>query len=126
MTKPPRRKPHPDWEPFVDEISDCQCDTCNEVAYARSDVLDFDGRRYREAAAALLAALRAGEHRRMSIAERAELARAAKAERLAAAIAEGASADRIAAIERGYTTVRMSDFYATGMGLGIGPRKETA
>jgi len=111
-----------DFDPYRDQIRDCHCAECRQVAYAASDVLDFDGSRHMAAARALLASLRAGTHRHMTLAERAEEARAEKAERVADAVARGASADEIAAIERGYTAVRMRDFFATGMGLGIGPR----
>lgn len=115
-----------DFDPYRADIRDCACDVCNEVAYALSNVLDFTGARHRAAARNLLDVLRAGQHRHVSYAERAAIARAEKAVRLAAAIANGASASHIAAIERGYATVKMSDFYATGMGLGMTPRRGVA
>lgn len=97
-----------DFDPYRAEIAGCWCRPCATTG--------SDGGR------ALHAALVAGTHRRMTQAERAAEARAAKAVRLAEAQARGATPAELAAIERGYVAVKMSDFYATGMGLGIGPR----
>lgn len=116
-----------DFDPYRAEITDCFCELCREVSYALSSVIDSGtpGRpRHREAVAALLAALRAGEHQRVGMKEYAQAAREAKAIRLAEARENGASAEMISVIERGYATVKMSDFYATGMGLGVGPRNK--
>lgn len=111
------------YAPYLSEINACACNACNEVAYALSSVLDGSGSpRHLDALKARLAQLEAGNHLRMSYAERAELARKEKAERIAEATAEGRSESYIAALERGYVRVSMRDFYATGMGLGIGPR----
>lgn len=111
-----------DFDPFRDQITDCHCAHCQEVSYALDDVSDFGGHRHMSACRALLDALRAGEHTHVAFQERVREAREAKAERLERAKAEGASKGELAAIERGYTKVRMSDFYVTGMGLGVGPR----
>lgn len=111
-----------DFDPYRAEIRDCYCPECRAVSYAASDVLDFDGSRHMAAAQALLASLRAGTHRHVTLAERVAEAKAEKAERLEKAIANGADPEVIAAIERGYTKVSMRDYFATGMGLGIGPR----
>lgn len=111
-----------DFAPYRAEITDCHCETCREVAYALSDVLDWGGQRHKARCADLLTALRAGTHLRMTLAERAAEARKEKSERLAQAEADGASAATVAAIERGYASVSMRDFYATGMGLGMTPR----
>lgn len=113
-----------DFAPYRDQISLCECHLCRELAYEMSSVTDFDGSRHRAAAERLFLALTLGEHSRMTLRERAIQARGEKAERLALAHATGASPETIAAIERGYTTVKMSDFYAAGMGLGIGPRHQ--
>lgn len=111
-----------DFDPYRSEIRDCCCATCREVAYALSDILDLRGARHLLAAEALLAALRDGQHEHVSLQARAAEARVDKAARLKAARAEGASPAALAAIERGYAKVSMRDFFATGMGLGIGPR----
>lgn len=92
-----------DFRPFLEEITDCWCAVCREVAYAANDVLDFRGRRHLAAAQALLADLRDGLHHRMTLAERAEEARVAKAQRLADLRASGASPEVIAVVERGYS-----------------------
>lgn len=112
-----------DFAPYRNQLKGCACATCRELSYALSNVLDFDGRKHRAAAADLLVELRAGTHVHMSYTERAAEVRAETAIRLAGAKATGRSAEHIAAIERGYVTVEMSDFYVTGMGLGIGPRR---
>lgn len=111
-----------DFDLYRAQITGCHCDVCNEVAFAMSDVLDFGRRRHLAAACALLAALKAGTHRRKTFGEYADELAVAKAERLAQARAEGASAATLEAIERGYVAVRMRDFYASGMGLGVGGR----
>lgn len=110
-----------DFAPYRDQLRGCCCPLCNEVAYALSSVLDCDGRRHHAACSALLVALRADEHVHKSLEQRAKEARAAKDERLAAALATGASAEQLVAIERGYTKVSARDFYATGMGIGMTP-----
>ena len=109
-----------DFDSFRADIAECYCQTCREVAYAASDVLDFYGDRHRAAAEQLLAALRAGEHGRVTFAARVAEARAEKEARLAEARANGASAATIAIIERGYVKVSMAPI--EGMGLGIGGR----
>lgn len=110
-----------DFDPYRDQIRGCACDLCNEVAYALSSVTDFDGRRHQAACAVLLAALRVDQHVHKSLAQRAKEARVEKDERLAAAAAGGASAEQLAAIDRGYTKVSARDFYATGLGIGMTP-----
>jgi hypothetical protein len=116
-----------DFDPYRAELHDCQDTLCRAVAHAASR-RQLTGestesvREHQAAARALLAGLQAGTHQHMSIAERAAEARKEKEERLTRMRAEGASAEAIAAVERGYTAVNMRDFYATGMGLGVGPR----
>lgn len=111
------------FAPYHDQIELCECGICHAIACELSSHYHrFYGHdQHREVCAALLAQLRAGTHEHMTLAERAQIARAGKAQRLAQAQANGASAETLAAIERGYVAVRMSDFYTTGMGLGIGP-----
>lgn len=111
-----------DFAPFRDEIHDCHCAICRECQYALADVLDFRGERHLDACRALLAALTAGEHQRVEFADWVAASKTAAAERLETARRNGASTGELAIIERGYVTVKMSDFYATGMGLGVGSR----
>lgn len=110
-----------DFDPYRAEFTDCCCPTCREVDYALSDVLDFTGRRHLAACEALLAALRAGTHDRVERADWHEQCRREHDDRVAAAKAAGITGRRLADIERGYSAVRMSDFYTTGMGLGMTP-----
>lgn len=115
--------------PYYDQINMCECMICSRCSiegnsheyrvYGRQD-------RHRECATALLAQLHAGTHVHMTIGQRAALARAEKEQRLIRAREAGASDATLAAIERGYVTVKMSDFYTTGCGIGIGPRIESA
>lgn len=108
-----------DFKPYRDQISGgCECALCHELSANGHHFSDKHVQR--QAARVLLAHLVAGTHERVTIAEVAAFARTAKAARLDAARAAGASAETLATIERGYATVKMSDFYATGMGLGIG------
>jgi hypothetical protein len=58
----------------------------------------------------------------VTLAECTARARSAKVARLDAMRTAGASPEALADVERGYAAVRMRDFSATGMGLGIGPR----
>lgn len=106
-----------DFDPYRTEISGCFCPMCRELMYS-----DATGRRALAAGGVLLAALKAGEHVRMEVAEYHAEAKADRDRRIAEAEAAGASAEHLATLRRGYATVKMSDFYATGMGLGIGPR----
>lgn len=108
-----------DFAPYRDEIRDCTCLLCGEVACALSDVRDFGGRRHLAACVALLGALMAGEHVRRSYAEMAAEAREAKAVRLAEAEAAGASPATLAAIERGYA--KYAGFMVDGIGAGMTP-----
>lgn len=109
-----------DFDPFRTDITECYCRTCREVDYAASDVLDFSGDRHRAAAEQLLAVLRAGEHSRVTFTAHVAEARAEKEARLAEARANGASAETIAILQRGYVKVSMAPI--EGMGLGIGGR----
>lgn len=113
-----------DFDLYRAEFTDCCCPLCREVAYALSDVLDHAGRRHLAACGVLLTALRAGTHTRVERADWHEQCRREHDARVAAAKAAGITGRRLADIERGYSTVKMSDFYATGMGLGVGPRPE--
>jgi hypothetical protein len=98
------RPPIPtDYDPYRADITDCHCVLCREIAYAQSDVLDFRGQRHLAAAVALLRALQAGAHTRMTLAESAAEARVAKAARLAELEAAGADPGTIAAVQRGYS-----------------------
>ncbi|MEU4568635.1 hypothetical protein [Micromonospora sp. NPDC023956] len=108
-----------DFAPFRAEFVDCHCPTCNEVAYALSDVLDFRGRRHLAACEALLAELRAGTHGRVTVDEYVTALRAEKAAKLAALREAGAPASEIAAVERGYVRVDMA-FMREGIGAGFG------
>ncbi|MFG3715838.1 hypothetical protein [Micromonospora sp. NPDC047730] len=111
-----------DFRPFRAEIADCHCPTCRAVAYALSSVLDGPrSPRHLAACRALLAELRAGDHHRMTLAERAAEAREAKAARLAELRAAGAPASDIAAVEMGFVRVDMA-FMREGAGVGIGGR----
>lgn len=114
-----------DFAPYRAEIQDCHCrEFClpmvhvmskNSGTYAHSG----EGQREHERhARGLLAALAAGTHQRVDFRAFVAEAKAEKARRLAEARTE---AER-AVIERGYVSFKMSDFYATGMGLGIGGR----
>lgn len=114
-----------DFDPYRDEIRDCHCaEFCLPLAYVTSKnsgtyAHTGEGQRENEERArALLAALVAGAHQRVEFREFVAQAKAEKARRLAEA---GTEAER-AVIERGYVSFKMSDFYATGMGLGIGGR----
>lgn len=98
------RPPIPtDFEPYRVQITGCCCATCREVAYASSDPLDFRHERHMAAAVVLLRQLQAGQHIRMTLAERAAEAREEKAARLADLRAAGADPETIAAVERGYS-----------------------
>jgi hypothetical protein len=104
---------------FLPEIDMCACELCNEVSYARNAFdlygarrLTAAGERYYAAVSARLRALVEGRHRRRTIAEWAVQERAAF-------VAEHGREPRP---QEGVVKVRMSDFYVTGMGLGIGPR----
>lgn len=108
------------FKPFSAEISLCECATCRELAYAMSNVLQGpNSRQHKAAARVLLTELLNGRHVRMTLAERAAEARLEKAAKIAAAVEAGASPATLQIMERGYATVKMSDFYATGMGLGV-------
>lgn len=111
-----------DFDPFRAQIKDCACDHCWKVAGALSDVTDYSGRKHRAACEDLLTALRNGSHVHMTYAARGEVAKAETEHRVEAAIAAGKSQQYINTLRRGYATVKMSDFYATGMGLGMTPR----
>lgn len=114
-----------DFAPYRAEIQDCHCrEFCLPMVYVMSKnsgtyARTGEGQREHERhARGLLAALVAGTHQRVDFREFVAEAKAEKARRLAEA---GTEAER-AVIERGYASVKMSDFYVTGMGLGIGPR----
>ena len=114
-----------DFRPYRAEIQDCHCAAfCLPMVYVMSKnsgtyARTGEGQREHERhARGLLAALVAGTHQRVGFREFVAEAKAEKVRRLAEA---GTEAER-AVIERGYASVKMSDFYATGMGLGIGPR----
>jgi DNA polymerase-3 subunit beta len=111
-----------DFDAYRADIRGCSCTLCVELAYARP--LDFDGREKREAARVLLAALRAGTHDHVTFAEHVGDAKAAKAVTLVEAHAAGATPERIATIERGYVKASMSDFYGSGLGIGMTPRPD--
>lgn len=108
-----------DFDAYRDEIGGCECTVCVQLAYLSHHWSDKNA--HREAARALLAHLVAGTHERVTLAERAQLARTAKADRLAAAYAIGASTDELAAIERGYVTVSMAPIGGMGVGIGNAP-----
>lgn len=110
-----------DFDPFRSEIRGCACDHCQAVAFAHSDVLDMGGRKHLKACEDLLTALREGRHAHMSYAERSAIAREQNKRRIAQAIADGRSEAYIESLRRGYVSVKMSDFYATGMGIGMTP-----
>lgn len=95
-----------DFDPYREQIRDCACDLCCEVAYALSSSSDFDGRRHRAACAVLLDALRAGEHVHKTYAQLAAEARAL--------VAADGGAPTVA-------TVSARDFYASGLGIGMTP-----
>ena len=110
-----------DFDAYRAQITDCYCPLCRECAYAVSDVLDMRGRRSRAAARVLLAALQAGAHRRVEQDVYHAQARVDHDRRIAEAEAAGVTGRALEDIRRGYSTVKMSDFYATGMGLGMTP-----
>ncbi|MFI7069518.1 hypothetical protein [Micromonospora sediminicola] len=111
-----------DFAPFRGEFADCHCPTCREIAYAASSLLDGPrSPRSLAACRALLAELRTGTHRRLTLAERAAEAREEKAVRLAALREAGAPDAEIAAVERGYVRVDMA-FMREGIGAGFGGR----
>lgn len=108
------------FAPYRPEIEDCACPTCREVSYGLSSVLDGPlSPRHLGACLALLAELRAGTHRRVTLAERAAEAREEKAAKLARLREAGAPASEIAAAERGYVRVDMA-FMRDGIGAGLG------
>jgi hypothetical protein len=118
-----------DFAPYRAEIQDCHCAAfCLPMVHVMSKnsgtyVRTGEGRREHERhARGLLAALVAGTHQRVGFREFVAEAKAEKVRRLAKAKAAGASPETLATIERGYATIRIGDFHATGMGLGIGPR----
>lgn len=101
-----------EFAPFLDQILDCHCDPCNERGYAASSAAadgGTEGRPYRIANRILLDHLVAGTHVRREHADWIEICKARHAE----SVANGGP-------ERGYYKVSMRDFYASGMGLGIG------
>lgn len=114
-----------DFAPYRVEIQDCHC---REFCLPMVDVMSKNSgtyahtgegqREHERHARGLLAALAAGTHQRVGFREFVAQAKADKARRLAEATAE---AER-AIIERGRVSVKMSDHYATGMGLGTRPR----
>lgn len=114
-----------DFAPYLAEIQDCHCrEFClpmvhvmskNSGTYAHTG----EGQREHERhARGLLAALTAGTHQRVGFREFVAQAKADKARRLA----EAGTEEERAVIERGYVSFKMSDFYGSGMGLGIGGR----
>ncbi len=98
-----------DFAPYRTQIHLCQCDLCYPMGFANRD----HARRVADAAA-LLAALRAGTHTHMSIAERAEIARVEHRARIAAACADGVTERRMAVMIRGYASGRDSDVWPYG------------
>lgn len=111
-----------DFDPYRPEITDCHCSLCTEIAYALSSVLAGSGSaRHLDACRALLGALRAGEHKRVTFAEFVDQARERQAARLAELRAAGAPASEIAVVERGYVKIDMA-FMVDGAGVGIGGR----
>lgn len=98
-----------DFAPFRTEIELCQCDLCYPMGYANRPY----AQRVADATA-LLTALRAGTHKRMSLAERAEIARREHRARVAAACADGVTERRMAILIRGYATGRDSDVWPYG------------
>jgi hypothetical protein len=105
-----------DFDPYREQIQDCHCDPCNQVAYAASRAGQFD---LRKAAQALLDRLQAGDHTRVERDTWLKQVAADRAYRIAEACRNGASDEQMANLHRGYSTAKMSDFYATGMGLGM-------
>lgn len=106
-----------DFDAYRADIRGCTCGCCLPMSYATN----YAGRDRDQVASGrvLLAALMAGVHTHRTQDEHIAAAKVDHAVRVAAAVERGASADELATIDRGYTTVKMSDFYATGMGLGM-------
>lgn len=102
---------------YLPEINYCECDLCLAIAYT-TNRFNLYGQNPNSAAgveryAAISARLKAlveGTHIHKTLQEKAQEVRDLK-------IANGEDLNA-----RGYVKVSMRDFYATGMGLGIGPR----
>lgn len=98
-----------DFDPYRTQLHMCECDLCYPLGFANRP---YEQRQ--AAAETLLAALQAGTHVHMSIAERAAIAREQHVARVAAACADGVSERRMAGILRGYVTSKDSDFWPYG------------
>ncbi|MDG4801751.1 hypothetical protein [Micromonospora sp. WMMD980] len=89
----------------MDELTGCECGPCRATGPG--------------ALAIRLGMLRAGAHRRVTLAEHAAEAREVKAGRLAYLRASGASAAHLAAAERGYA--KYAGYMRDGIGAGLTP-----
>lgn len=106
-----------EFAPYLAQVTGCACDFCVDVQQVRPG--DVDGQETMRAARTLLAALRLDVHLHISHEERHASSGRDLAIRLALARVGDVDAATRTRIDGGDLTVSLSDFYITGMGLGI-------
>lgn len=112
-----------DFAPYREQLASCYCQPCREVQYAASKAGQLG---LRDAMNSLLATLAAGTHTKVDQDTYHQQCKEEREQRIAQACQDGRSEEHLANLHRGYATVKMSDFYATGMGLGMTPGRHEA